>query len=116
MTCTGSPAPDSVVLLTKCRGTPVDARLATAVLLDVSLDAALGWWWAGPLTVWRCQVAFGPGGPGGVSGHLHIGRLRPSRRQAVATSQMRGCMLAGSKPATQGGCRGPQRQHRARPD
>lgn len=43
MTCTGWPAPGSVVLLTKCRGTLVDALLATAVLLDVSLDAALGW-------------------------------------------------------------------------
>ena len=37
------------VLLTEGRVTLVDALLATAVLLGVSLDAALGWWWADPL-------------------------------------------------------------------
>jgi len=48
----GLAGPGSVVLLTKGRGTLVDALLAIPVLLDVSLDAALGWWWAGPLAVY----------------------------------------------------------------
>ncbi len=37
------------VLLTEGRVTLVDAVLASAVLLGVSLDAAAGWWWADPL-------------------------------------------------------------------
>lgn len=37
------------VLTTEGRVTLVDALLATAVLVGVSLDAALGWWWADPL-------------------------------------------------------------------
>ena len=37
------------VLVTEGRVTLVDALLATAVLVGVSLDAALGWWWADPL-------------------------------------------------------------------
>jgi len=39
----------NLVLLTEGRVTLVDAILATAVLLGVSLDAAAGWWWADPL-------------------------------------------------------------------
>lgn len=37
------------MLTTEGRVTLVDALLATAVLVGVSLDAALGWWWADPL-------------------------------------------------------------------
>ena len=37
------------MLLTEGRVTLVDALLATAVLLGVSLDTTLGWWWADPL-------------------------------------------------------------------
>jgi len=37
------------VLLTEGRVTLVDAVLASAVLLGVSLDTAAGWWWADPL-------------------------------------------------------------------
>ncbi len=89
MTCTGWPAPGSVVLLAAGRGTLVDALLATAVLLEVSLDAALGWWWTGPLTVWRVPGRFWarrsrwsfrppPSRPGAT----------PAADQAVATYQM----------------------------
>ena len=37
------------VLVTEGRVTFVDGLLATAVLIGVSLDAGLGWWWADPL-------------------------------------------------------------------
>jgi divalent metal cation (Fe/Co/Zn/Cd) transporter len=36
------------VLRTEGRVTMIDAILATAVLLGLSLNAALGWWWADP--------------------------------------------------------------------
>lgn len=39
----------NAVLLTEGRVTLVDAVLASAVLLGVSLDTAVGWWWADPL-------------------------------------------------------------------
>lgn len=38
----------NAVLETEARVTVVDGALATAVLLGVVLDAALGWWWADP--------------------------------------------------------------------
>jgi divalent metal cation (Fe/Co/Zn/Cd) transporter len=38
------------VLMTEARVTLVDAYLAAAVLLGVALNAALGWWWADPLS------------------------------------------------------------------
>jgi divalent metal cation (Fe/Co/Zn/Cd) transporter len=38
------------VLLTEARVTVIDGALAAAVLLGVVLDAALGWWWADPLS------------------------------------------------------------------
>ncbi len=37
------------VLTTEGRVTFVDGLLATAVLLGVTLDTTLGWWWADPL-------------------------------------------------------------------
>jgi divalent metal cation (Fe/Co/Zn/Cd) transporter len=37
------------VLLTEGRVTFVDAVLATAVLVGLTLNALLGWWWADPL-------------------------------------------------------------------
>ncbi|WP_185204212.1 cation transporter [Glaciihabitans sp. INWT7] len=37
------------VLLTEARVTFVDALLAVAVLLGISLDLLLGWWWADPV-------------------------------------------------------------------
>jgi len=37
------------VLTTEGRVTFVDGLLATAVLLGLALNAALGWWWADPL-------------------------------------------------------------------
>ncbi|MGI9156758.1 MAG: cation transporter [Marmoricola sp.] len=37
------------VLTTEGRVTFVDGLLATAVLLDVTLDTTFGWWWADPL-------------------------------------------------------------------
>ncbi len=45
----GLAGPGSVVLLTKGRGTLVDALLAIPVLLDVSLDAAPRWAGGGPV-------------------------------------------------------------------
>jgi divalent metal cation (Fe/Co/Zn/Cd) transporter len=39
---------DSPVLRTEGRVTLVDGILATAVLLGLALNAALGWWWADP--------------------------------------------------------------------
>lgn len=39
---------DNVVLRTEGRVTLVDGILATAVLLGLVLNAALGWWWADP--------------------------------------------------------------------
>jgi divalent metal cation (Fe/Co/Zn/Cd) transporter len=38
------------VLITESRVTLVDAYLAAAVLLGVGLNAALGWWWADPVS------------------------------------------------------------------
>jgi divalent metal cation (Fe/Co/Zn/Cd) transporter len=38
------------VLLSEARVTVIDGALAAAVLLGVVLDAALGWWWADPLS------------------------------------------------------------------
>lgn len=37
------------VLVSEGRVTVVDALLATAVLIGLALDAALGWWWADPV-------------------------------------------------------------------
>lgn len=37
------------VLLTEARVTLVDAYLAGAILVGISLNAAIGWWWADPL-------------------------------------------------------------------
>lgn len=39
---------DNVVLRTEGRVTMVDGILATAVLLGLVLNAAIGWWWADP--------------------------------------------------------------------
>lgn len=39
---------DNPVLRTEGRVTTIDAVLATAVLLGLVLNAALGWWWADP--------------------------------------------------------------------
>jgi divalent metal cation (Fe/Co/Zn/Cd) transporter len=39
---------DNPVLQTEGRVTMIDAILATAVLLGLTLNAALGWWWADP--------------------------------------------------------------------
>jgi divalent metal cation (Fe/Co/Zn/Cd) transporter len=39
---------DNPVLQTEGRVTIIDAILATAVLLGLTLNAALGWWWADP--------------------------------------------------------------------
>lgn len=38
------------VLITEARVTVIDGLLATAVLLGLVLNAALGWWWADPLS------------------------------------------------------------------
>jgi divalent metal cation (Fe/Co/Zn/Cd) transporter len=38
------------VLMTEARVTLVDAYLAAAVLVGIGLNAALGWWWADPLS------------------------------------------------------------------
>lgn len=40
----------SAVLQTESRVTLIDAALAAAVLAGVALDAAVGWWWADPLS------------------------------------------------------------------
>ena len=40
---------DNPVLLTEARVMLVDAYLAAAVLVGVTLNALLGWWWADPL-------------------------------------------------------------------
>ncbi len=40
---------DNSVLVTESRVTLIDAYLATAVLIGLVLNAALGWWWADPL-------------------------------------------------------------------
>jgi divalent metal cation (Fe/Co/Zn/Cd) transporter len=40
---------DNPVLQTEGRVTFIDAMLATAVLVGLCLNAALGWWWADPL-------------------------------------------------------------------
>ena len=39
---------DNPVLLTEGRVTTIDGILAVAVLIGLSLNAALGWWWADP--------------------------------------------------------------------
>ena len=39
----------NLVLITEARVTLIDAALAGAVLVGVSLNALLGWWWADPL-------------------------------------------------------------------
>jgi divalent metal cation (Fe/Co/Zn/Cd) transporter len=41
---------NNLVLMTEARVTLVDAYLAAAVLVGVGLNAALGWWWADPLS------------------------------------------------------------------
>jgi divalent metal cation (Fe/Co/Zn/Cd) transporter len=38
------------VLLTESRVTVIDGALAAAVLAGVVLNAAVGWWWADPLS------------------------------------------------------------------
>jgi divalent metal cation (Fe/Co/Zn/Cd) transporter len=43
-----SKALDNPVLATEGRVTLIDGILATAVLLGLVLNAALGWWWADP--------------------------------------------------------------------
>jgi divalent metal cation (Fe/Co/Zn/Cd) transporter len=40
---------DSPVLVTEGRVTLIDGYLATSVLVGLSLNALLGWWWADPL-------------------------------------------------------------------
>jgi divalent metal cation (Fe/Co/Zn/Cd) transporter len=40
---------DNPVLMTEGKVTLVDALLATAVLVGLTLNAGLGWWWADPL-------------------------------------------------------------------
>jgi divalent metal cation (Fe/Co/Zn/Cd) transporter len=40
---------DNPVLRTEGRVTLIDGVLATAVLVGLSLNAALGWWWADPV-------------------------------------------------------------------
>ena len=40
---------DNAVLTTEARVTLIDAALAAAVLAGLTLNAALGWWWADPL-------------------------------------------------------------------
>ena len=40
------------VLVTEGRVTLIDAGLATAVLLGLALNSALGWWWADPLAAY----------------------------------------------------------------
>jgi len=37
------------VLITEARATVIDGLLAVAVLLGLTLNAILGWWWADPL-------------------------------------------------------------------
>ena len=37
------------VLVTEGRVTFIDGLLATAVLLGITLDLVLGWWWADPV-------------------------------------------------------------------
>ncbi len=39
----------NLVLTTEARVTLIDAALAGAVLIGVSLNALLGWWWANPV-------------------------------------------------------------------
>jgi divalent metal cation (Fe/Co/Zn/Cd) transporter len=39
---------ENPVLIAESRVTVVDGILATAVLLGLSLNASLGWWWADP--------------------------------------------------------------------
>jgi divalent metal cation (Fe/Co/Zn/Cd) transporter len=41
---------NNAVLLTEARVTLIDAYLASAVLVGVGLNAALGWWWADPVS------------------------------------------------------------------
>jgi divalent metal cation (Fe/Co/Zn/Cd) transporter len=41
---------ENAVLRTEARVTVIDGALAAAVLLGVVLDAAMGWWWADPLS------------------------------------------------------------------
>ena len=43
---------DNPVLQTEGRVTTIDALLAVAVLVGLVLNAALGWWWADPLTAY----------------------------------------------------------------
>jgi divalent metal cation (Fe/Co/Zn/Cd) transporter len=43
---------DNPVLRTEGRVTLVDALLATAVLLGLTLNAVFGWWWADPLAAY----------------------------------------------------------------
>ncbi len=40
------------VLITEGRVTLIDGVLATAVLLGLSLNSALGWWWADPVAAY----------------------------------------------------------------
>lgn len=40
---------ENPVLATEARITVIDGALATAVLIGVALNAALGWWWADPV-------------------------------------------------------------------
>lgn len=41
---------DNAVLIAESRVTVIDAYLAAAVLIGVGLNAAVGWWWADPLS------------------------------------------------------------------
>jgi hypothetical protein len=52
------------VLGTEGRVTMVDGILATAVLLGLILNAALGWWWADPATGYVLVFYAAPRGPG----------------------------------------------------
>jgi divalent metal cation (Fe/Co/Zn/Cd) transporter len=40
---------DNPVLTAEARVTVIDGLLAVAVLLGLTLNAALGWWWADPV-------------------------------------------------------------------
>ncbi len=47
---------DNPVLRHEARVTLVDGVLATAVVLGLALDAALGWWWADPVAAYVLVV------------------------------------------------------------
>ncbi len=50
---------DNPVLRTEGRVTTIDGILATAVLLGLALNAAMGWWWADPAVGYVPPARFG---------------------------------------------------------